>query len=117
MDVPHPVNGVRVVVLDERDDDHHHHHHCYHLSTGEDETRNDDTCDPFLRRHMCCPAMQSACAGSVPLAFLSHACFVIASLTYVRLSYVQLAWLRYALVYNDVPDEMINVDDDAALLV
>lgn len=67
----------------------------------------------FQRRHYLCPSLQSYCVGSVYLAFLSHGCFVIAALFYIELAYVQLAWLRYALLDNDVPSHMINEDDDS----
>ena len=74
----------------------------------------DAGCHPFRRRHYCCPTLQSKCAGSVLLAILSHGCFVVASLAYVKLSYIQLDWLRYVLVYNDVPSSLLNQDDDAS---
>ncbi len=71
-------------------------------------------CHPFIRRrHYCCPTLQSKCVNSVFLAILSHGCFVVASLAYVKLSYIQLDWLRYVLVYNDVPPSLLNMDDDA----
>ena len=69
-------------------------------------------CHPFRRRHYCCPTLQSKCVNSVFLAILSHGCFVVASLAYVKLSYIQLDWLRYVLVYNDVPSSLLNMDDD-----
>lgn len=53
------------------------------------------------------------CKGSIHLAFLSHACFVTASLFYVRLSFVSLAWIRFA-NSNSVPREILDADDDEA---
>ncbi|KAL3766177.1 hypothetical protein ACHAW5_008410 [Stephanodiscus triporus] len=117
-EVPHSTSGVAVDDLDEKDENDENDDDDDYRHRGRYVNMDDDTCDgtrdPFLRRHRCCPAVQSLCAGSVLLGFLSHGLFAIASLAYVRLAHVQLSWLRYALVYNDVPDEMINVDDDAA---
>lgn len=67
----------------------------------------------FRRRHYLCPTLQQYCAGSVYLAFTSHGCFVIGALFYLRLSYIQLAWLQFALVDNDAPRYMIDEDDDS----
>ncbi|KAL3808485.1 hypothetical protein ACHAXA_000917 [Cyclostephanos tholiformis] len=83
----------------------------YYNGGGDDD--GDVSCHPIHRRHYCCPQIQSKCLGNIYIAFLSHGCFVIASLAYVKLSYVELSWLQYALIYNDVPYEMLNEDDDA----
>lgn len=52
------------------------------------------------------------CKGSILLAFLSHLCFVIASLFYIKLSFVQLEWIKYTMVENDLTTEILNTDDD-----
>eukprot|EP00584_Thalassiosira_punctigera_P008552 CAMPEP_0172533968 /NCGR_PEP_ID=MMETSP1067-20121228/6502_1 /TAXON_ID=265564 ORGANISM="Thalassiosira punctigera, Strain Tpunct2005C2" /NCGR_SAMPLE_ID=MMETSP1067 /ASSEMBLY_ACC=CAM_ASM_000444 /LENGTH=275 /DNA_ID=CAMNT_0013318693 /DNA_START=104 /DNA_END=928 /DNA_ORIENTATION=- len=51
------------------------------------------------------------CRGSIRLAFLSHACFLTASLFYLKLSLADLAWVQTARRYN-VPGEILDEDDD-----
>jgi hypothetical protein len=105
-------DGTRAVVVaaaaDESDEveNGYYNYNYYHRGNSEDR-------HPIHARHYCCPAIQSFCVGNIYIAFLSHGCFVIASTCYVKLAYVQLSWLRYALIYNDVPYDVINEDDDA----
>ncbi|KAL7460120.1 hypothetical protein ACHAXS_000586 [Conticribra weissflogii] len=48
--------------------------------------------------------------GSIHLAFLSHACFIVASLFYIALGVVHLSW------FNDtkgkIPNDLMHKDDD-----
>ena len=50
--------------------------------------------------------------GSLAIAFLSHACFITASLFYVKLSFVLLAWVQDETVNEHVPKEVLGEDDD-----
>lgn len=50
--------------------------------------------------------------GSIHIAFLSHGCFITASLFYLKLAFVQITWLRYT-SKNDIPTYVSNQDDDA----
>ncbi|KAL7441400.1 hypothetical protein ACHAXH_009074 [Discostella pseudostelligera] len=45
--------------------------------------------------------------GSIHLAILSHLCFVIGCLFYIKLSFIQLRWIQYAVIEND-----LTTDDD-----
>jgi len=117
MDILHSVDRGSIVV-DRDDDDDDDDDSVNVISSPRSNNLDEDCnaagrCHPFRRRHYCCPTIQSKCANSVFLAILSHGCFVLASLAYVKLSYVQLDWLRYVLVYNDVPSSLLNMDDDA----
>jgi hypothetical protein len=62
----------------------------------------------------CCSGITRHFKGSIHLAFLSHVCFVIASLFYIKLSFVQLDWIKYTMVDNDVPSDMLITDDDVS---
>ena len=50
--------------------------------------------------------------GSIKLAFLSHACFIIGSLFYLRLAFLDLSWVQTTTKYN-VPSDILEEDDDA----
>jgi len=48
--------------------------------------------------------------GSIQLAFLSHVCFIIASLFYIALGAVHLTW--YKDTKGRIPDDLMHKDDD-----
>ena len=50
--------------------------------------------------------------GSIHIAFLSHGCFITASLFYLKLAFVHITWLQYT-SNNDIPKYVSNQDDDA----
>jgi len=52
------------------------------------------------------------CKGSLRLAFLSHACFIVGSFFYVALSLSELSWAYMAIEEHNVPDDVFEMDDD-----
>eukprot|EP00571_Detonula_confervacea_P006375 CAMPEP_0172324408 /NCGR_PEP_ID=MMETSP1058-20130122/51325_1 /TAXON_ID=83371 /ORGANISM="Detonula confervacea, Strain CCMP 353" /LENGTH=193 /DNA_ID=CAMNT_0013040683 /DNA_START=22 /DNA_END=600 /DNA_ORIENTATION=+ len=57
-------------------------------------------------------AIVRKCKGSLHLAFTSHFCFILASLFYVRLAFVDLAWVQDTRNNYHVPAEVLDEDDD-----
>jgi hypothetical protein len=52
--------------------------------------------------------------NSTRLAFLSHFCFVSASLSYLLLAFANYAWFRVARIRFGLPGEVLDEDDDGA---
>ncbi len=91
-------------------------HHDY-IYARPDNTIEGNNCNGNKKsgsRRRCCSRLARYCKGSVYLAFLSHFCFVIASLFYIKLSFVQLDWIQYTMVKNDLTTEILNTDDDVS---
>lgn len=48
------------------------------------------------------------CKGSIHLAFLSHGCFITASLFYIKLAFVEVSWLEYTKANEDPDGALID---------
>jgi len=82
------------------------------------ESINSDSKHKRRRHHRCyyCPnyinnTIISKCKGSIYLAFISHVCFITASLFYLKLAFVELSWFHYT-SDNDIPNNLLGEDDD-----
>ena len=69
---------------------------------------NDDECTQ--RRHYLHPVCMKF-KGSIHFAFLSHVCFIIASVFYVKLGFLNLTWVKDTT--DRIPREVFFEDDDA----
>ena len=60
-----------------------------------------------------CYSLYDKIKGSIYLAFLSHLCFILASLFYLKLALVTLQWYLYTKRMG-VPEDVVNEDTDEA---
>ena len=60
-----------------------------------------------------CYSLYDKIKGSIYLAFLSHLCFILASLFYLKLALVSLNWYLYTKRMG-VPEDVVNEDTDEA---